>query len=459
MKKTGTTLLLAFLLTALVGNLAAVRSLAQGHGGPTIGLELVAGGLVAPMQLTAPDDGTQRRFVVDQVGVIRILTEGGALLGEPFLDIRSKIPELKPEYDERGLLGLAFHPEYAENGRFYIYYSTPLEPAMPDSFNHANRLAEYQVSPADPNKADPDSERLLLEMAWPYSNHNGGTIAFGPDGYLYVPLGDGGNRDDEGRGHVEDWYEANAGGNGQDIEQDIEQNLLGSILRIDVDGRAEGKAYGIPPDNPFVGKAGLDEIWAYGLRNPYRIAFDAETGELFAGDAGQNLWEEVDLIVKGGNYGWNVREGTHCFDAAHPQNPPYDCPDVAPNGDRLLPPIAQFDHYMGVVVVGGVPYRGSAAHHFEGKYLFADWSAIHDQPRGTIFVAERPPDGMEAMWNWTQLTAEVQGGGDFQEFVRSFGEDADREAYVLTSNVQGPTGNTGKVYKIVSGSMGGGHSH
>jgi glucose/arabinose dehydrogenase len=420
------------------------------HSGPTIRLGLVAGGLTAPMQLTAPPDGTGRRFIVDQIGVIRVLTGEGELLDAPFLDIREKLVELEGQYDERGLLGLAFHPQYARNGRFFVYYSVPLQPAMPDSFDHANRLVEFKVSASSPNRADPGSGRVLMELAWPYSNHNGGTLAFGPDGFLYVAMGDGGNRDDEGRGHVPDWYDRNAGGNGQDLEQ----NLLGSILRIDVDGSALGKAYGIPPDNPFVGTVGLDEIWAYGLRNPFRIAFDAQTGTLFASDAGQELYEEIDIIVKGGNYGWNVMEGTHCFDAANPQNPPYECPRVAPNGDTLRLPIAQYDHYKGVVAVGGVAYRGAAAPAFQGKYLFADWSYNHDQPRGTLFIASPPPAGNRSMWNWQELTVELQGGGDFQEYIRSFGQDAELDAYVLTSNVQGPHGNTGKVWKVVGGGMG-----
>lgn len=426
----------------------------QHHGGPTIRLQRVADGLVAPMQLTAPEDGTGRRFVVDQIGVVRILTKAGRLLNEPFLDLRAEIVKLDDKYDERGLLGLAFHPRFAQNGRFFAYYSVPPQRGMPDSTDHANRLVEFRTSRSDPNRAEPRG-RVLMELPWPYSNHNGGTIAFGPDGYLYVAIGDGGNRDDQGRGHVPDWYAANVGGNGQDVEQ----NLLGSILRIDVDGSAPGKAYGIPADNPFVGKPGMDEIWAYGLRNPFRIAFDAQTGTLFASDAGQELWEEINIIVRGGNYGWNVREGTHCFDAANPQHPPYDCPRAAPNGDPLIPPIAQYDHYKGVVAVGGVSYRGRAATAFQGRYLFADWSHDHGHPRGTLFVASPPPAGKESMWNWQQLSVEVEGGGEFHEYIRSFGQDAELNAYVLTANVQGPHGRTGKVWKVVGGSMGGGGAH
>lgn len=427
------------------------------HGeGPSIHLELAAEGLVAPMQLVAPEDGTGRRFVVDQVGLVRVLTPEGQLLEEPFLDLTEAIVELEDDYDERGLLGLAFHPDFARNGRFYAYYSLPLQPEMPDDWDHANRLVEFQVSGTDSNRARPEATRIMLDMAWPYTNHNGGTIAFGPDGYLYIALGDGGNRDDQGRGHVADWYDFNEGGNGQDVEQ----NLMGSILRIDVDGSTDGKPYGIPADNPFVNGPGLDEIWAYGFRNPFRIAFDRETGDLFTGDAGQNLYEEIDIVVRGGNYGWNVMEGTHCFDAANPRHPPYECPREAPNGDPLLPPIVQYDHYHGVVAVGGVPYRGSRVPGFQGKYLFADWSWDHMRPRGTLFIAEPPPEGRASMWNWRQLEVELEGGGEFHEYIRSFGEDAEGEVYVLTSEVQGPHGNTGKVWKVVGGGTGeGGHQH
>jgi hypothetical protein len=159
--------------------------------------------------------------------------------------------------------------------------------------------------------------------------------------------------------------------------------------------------------------------------------------------------------VKGGNYGWNVMEGMQCFDAANPQNPRYDCPRVAPNGDPLRLPIAQYDHYKGVVAVGGVSYRGQAVPAFQGKYLFGDWSSDHDRPRGTLFIASPPPAGRESMWNWQELTVELEGGGEFQEYIRSFGQDAELDAYVLTPNVQGPHGNTGKVWKVVGGSVGG----
>lgn len=222
---------------------------------------------------------------------IRII-KGGSLQEEPFLDITDKVIELRERYDERGLLGLAFHPDYASNGRFFVYYSAPLWPDAPDDWDHTNVVAEYRVS-NDPMKADKASERIILHENHPYFNHNGGTLAFGPmDGYLYLSIGDGGNRDDQGMGHVPDWYDRNVGGNGQDIFQ----NLKGDILRIGVDG---AQPYSIPASNPFVGKDGLDEIYAYGFRNPYRFSFDmGGSHALYSQDAGQSLREEINLVVR-----------------------------------------------------------------------------------------------------------------------------------------------------------------
>jgi glucose/arabinose dehydrogenase len=270
--------------------------------GPKIGLELVADGFTSPLTLVTARDKTQRLFVVDQVGSVWIV-ESGVKLPTPFLDLTGKVIPVDPNFDERGLLGLAFHPQYRNNGRFFVYYSVPLRPGAPEGYDHTGRIAEFHVSATDPNQADLASERILLEWDHPQFNHNGGTAAFGPDGYLYISIGDGGGGNDVDLGHVEDWYAFNAGGNGQDVTQ----NLLGNLLRIDVDN---GDPYGIPADNPFVGRDGLDEIYAYGLRNPYRFSFDmGGENALILGDAGQVLWEEVNVITKGGNYGWNVKGG------------------------------------------------------------------------------------------------------------------------------------------------------
>ena len=421
--------------------------------------DLVAEGMTSPVTMAEAPDDSGRLFVVDQVGVIWILMPDGTLVDEPFLDIRDRIVDLNPEYDERGLLGLAFHPDYAENGRLFVFYSIPLREEAPDDFNHTNVVAEFQVTADNANVADPGSERILLAEDWPQSNHNGGTLKFGPDGYLYISMGDGGGRDDEGVGHVEDWYDANAGGNGQDIEQ----NLLGNILRINVDVEGE-QPYGIPEDNPFASRGGLDEIYAYGLRNPYRFSFDMGGEQrMFASDAGQELWEEIDIIDQGGNYGWNVREGAHCFDAEQPEVVPDDCPDIVGEGHPdagapLIDPVIEFLNAkqpggVGIVVVGGYVYRGAAMADLEGRYIFGAWSAgmteIDGEEThfpGLIFASIEDDEGL---WGMAELNLANMPDGNIGHFVLGFGQDSEGEVYVLTTDEQGPTGNTGKVYKLV----------
>lgn len=424
----------------------ALASAAQGQsplGDPfTVGVREIAAGLTAPVALVEPPDGSGRLFIVDQIGLIRVLMPGGQLLAEPFLDLRDRIVPLNANFDERGLLGLAFHPRYAENGRFFVFYSAPLRAGAPAGWNCTSHISEFLVS-ADPNRADSGSERVVLQVDKPQFNHNGGTVTFGPDGKLYISLGDGGGANDVGLGHVEDWYADNAGGNGQDLTD----NLLGSILRIDVD---RGAPYAIPPGNPFVGREGLDEIWAYGFRNPYRISFDGI--RLFAGDAGQGLWEEVSLVVKGGNYGWNVKEGTHCFDAEDSDVEPADCPSTGPGGVPLRDPVIEYanagnpDGGLGLVVVGGHVYRGSRLPQLRGRYVFGDWSRSFAQPDGTLFAATPRKNGL---WRIQELQIRGNPSGRLGHFILGFGRDNRGEIYVLTSDSVGPAGSTGKVFRLV----------
>ncbi|PGF14510.1 plastocyanin [Natrinema sp. CBA1119] len=316
--------------------------------GPTVGLETVAEGpLTAPTSLTVPDDDSDRRFITDQTGQIYVHGPDG-LQEEPFLDISDRLVEFM-EFDERGLLGLAFHPNFAENGRFYIRYSAPLQDDMPDDYDHTFVLAEYRTASDANETADPESERRLLEFAQPQFNHNSGSLAFGPDDYLYVGTGDGGAANDVGLGHVSDWYEDNEGGNGQDTEE----NLLGSILRIDVDAQSEDQPYGIPDDNPLVDMEGhLDEQYAWGFRNVWGMSFTPD-GELLAADVGQNLIESVNHVRSGGNYSWNVKEGTYCFSTETPRTPPDECPDTTPDdvrgGEELLDPVLEYPHRLGII--------------------------------------------------------------------------------------------------------------
>lgn len=348
---------------------------------------------------------------------------------------------LDPSYEERGLLGLAFHPDYGENGRFYLYYSAPLRAEAPSNFNHTSHISEFTVSEDDPNVVDPDSERIVLQVDEPQSWHNAGQIAFGPDGYLYIPLGDGGGAADIGIGHTPEI------GNGQDISV-----LLGSILRIDVDGE---EPYGIPPDNPFVDEEeGRDEIYAYGFRNPYRVAFDAGgERQLFVSNVGESRWEEVHIVELGGNYGWNIKEGSHCFDPTDVSASPEECPDTGARGEPLIDPIIEYRNAsqpdgIGRAVVGGRVYRGSALPEFQGRYIFGDWSATYGATDGAIFVAT-PPEGGERPWPFEELEIATSENGRLGSYVLSFGHDADQEVYVLTSGTPGPSGSSGRVYKIM----------
>lgn len=406
---------------------------------PSVHLELVAEGFTAPTVLLPALDSSGRLFIVDQVGVIRVLDADGRLLKEPFLDVRERMVELDESYDERGLLGLAFHPDYSKNSRFFIYYSAPLREGAPEGWSSTSRVSEFSVSD-DPNRADSGSERVLLRVDQPQLNHNAGQITFGPDGYLYVPLGDGGGANDEEVGHVEDWYEVNDGGNGQDLTT----NLLGTILRIDVNSREGNKAYAIPNDNPFVDQEGAEEVWAYGFRNPWRISFDTD-GTLYAADLGQELFEEVNIVEKGGNYGWNVKEATHCFATRTPEQPPQSCPDSTPGGEPLINPVLEQSHDVGIAIIGGYMYRGAAFPALKGKYLFGN-HAIKEHHEGILLAASPTPN---ALWPFEQLR--VVGGeeGRLPGRLLSLGVDGSGEPYVLTKETEGPVGNTGKVYRLV----------
>lgn len=401
----------------------------------TIGLELVAEGFTAPVDLDSPPDETGRLFVTDQIGVIYIITADGERLETPFLDIRDRVVELGERYDERGLLGLAFHPDFASNGRFFVYYSAPLQDGGPAEWNHTTHVSEFS---AEGDVADPASERILLMVDEPQGNHNGGDISFGPDGYMYIPLGDGGRANDEAVGHTEGI------GNAQD-----RTNLLGNILRIDVDN---GDPYGIPDDNPFAEDENvLPEIWAWGFRNPWRATWDEETGRYFVADAGQNVWEEVSLVEGGQNYGWRVWEGAHCFSAAHPDHNPLNCDHEDGDGNAYQMPIIEYSHQVGAVVVGGYVYRGSALDQgYNGMYFFADWSKGFGTPDGTLFAALAPPEDAEpSMWDVYELTVTNNENGRLNAYVLAFGEDASGELYVLTSQDTGTVSNSGQVWKLV----------
>jgi len=420
---------------------------------PPIGaydLKLVADGLTSPLVTVEPPDGTHRLFVADQTGKIWIVRANGTKMTEPFIDISSKMVQLSPFYDERGLLGLAFHPNYKTNGKFYLFYTAPPRsggPAPGVSWDNLTRISEFQVS-SDPDKADINSEKVLLEEDHPQLNHDGGTIAFGPDGYLYISIGDGGSGGDTAVGHVEDWYKVNKGGNGQDNKQ----NLMGNVLRIDVNTTSGKMNYGIPADNPFVGTDARPEIYAYGFRNPYRFSFDmGDDHKLYLGDAGQVLWEEVDIVRKGGNYGWNVKEGTHCFNADNFLEERAACPMEDTAGNPLIDPIIELANLenpkggIANVVVGGNVYRGTSIPFLYGKYIFGILSGSEDEAAGKLLLGKPKASGL---WGYEQLELKSYPQ-DLGQYVKSFGQDLGGEIYVMTSLQLGPQGNTGRVYKLV----------
>ena len=422
---------------------AAVPKLKQ-----AVDLQLVEDGFVSPIGVVPIPDNSGRLIVIDQIGRLWVLDAGGSKLATPFIDLTSRMVTLNPGFDERGLLGVAFHPDYASNGRLFIYYNAPPRaggPTPTTTWNNLARFSEFRIS-ADPNVVDMSSERVFLEIDDPQGNHNGGTLIFGPDGYLYISIGDGGGANDNGNGHVPDWYLTNTGGNGQDVEA----NLWGSVLRLDMDG---GIPYGIPSDNPFVGKTGLDEIYAYGFRNPYRMSFDmGGSRRLFLGDAGQILYEEVDVVEKGGNYGWNVKEGTHCFSTATPGTSLPDCLTIDPFGNRLIDPVIEMlnaaNPASGVktlTVIGGHVYRGDDIKSLRGDYVFGSFSRS-GTPQGELFIAKPAGPGL---WPFEEITL-ASFTDHLGAFVKGFGQDMEGEIYVATSTGLGPSGTTGKVYKLVA---------
>ncbi|MFM9910947.1 MAG: PQQ-dependent sugar dehydrogenase [Chitinophagaceae bacterium] len=422
----------------------------DGHRSKPVDLKLIADNLTAPLGVvTTGEEDDKRLFIIDQIGKIWIIDRTGNRLAAPFLDISRKLITLNPNSDERGLLGLAFHPKYKRNGKFYVYYQTlprPGGPAPGALWNNLSRVSEFRVSGSDKNLADVNSERPVLEIDDPQGNHNGGTIAFGPkDDYLYIAIGDGGGANDINLGHVADWYLPNAGGNGQDIES----NLFGNILRIDVDG---GMPYGIPTSNPFVGKPGLDEVYAYGLRNPYRFSFDMKgNNDLIVGDVGQLMFEEINVIKKGGNYGWNVKEGISCFNAAGSTNPFPSCPTVDNFGNPLVDPVIVQNNFRNpaggksIAVIGGNVYRGSDIDGFKGKYLFGSYSQSQTTRSGELFIAKPMSNGQ---WSYEEVVLKSYPN-DLGMLLKGFGQDRKGEVYLTTSSIFGPTGNTGKIFKLV----------
>lgn len=356
-------------------------------GTGNLALRQVAAGLDFPLLLTSPPGDTARLFIVEKTGRIRIV-EQGVLLPTPFLDLSATVSN----GSEQGLLGLAFHPQYAAIGLFAVNYT---------NLNGDTRVSLFRVS-ADPSIADPASERVILAVDQPFSNHNGGMVVFGPDGLLYIGLGDGGSGGDPQ-------------GNGQS-----RGTFLGKILRLAVSGTGQ---VSIPADNPFVGRSGMrEEIWSYGLRNPWRFSFDWSTGDLYIGDVGQNAREEIDAVTdvlgfgRGVNFGWNIMEGAICYS-----------PRAGCNQSGLTLPVLDYDHNQGCSVTGGYVYRGSAIPWLRGTYFYGDYC------QGWVRSFRLQGASVSEERQWPSL---APGG-----LITSFGEDAVGELYLMISS--------GRVFRIV----------
>jgi len=358
-----------------------------GTGPVALNVQKMPGSYARPTFVTNAGDGSGRLFVLEKPGRIRIIRDGAAV-SAPFLDISSLV---RSTGNEQGLLGLAFHPDFERNGRFFVAYT---------ALDAANTVAEYRVTgTAGSDRADGTSGRVLLAVPDQYANHNGGMLAFGPDGYLYISMGDGGSGGDPD-------------GNGQKLN-----SLLGKLLRIDVDG---GEPYAIPADNPFRADGQRREIWAYGLRNPWRFSFDREAGDAWIADVGQNKYEEIDFQPansKGGeNYGWNTMEGSQCY------KPATGC-----DQSGMVKPVFEYDHGDGCSVTGGYVYRGTAIPALAGRYVFTDYCSA------TLWITTRGPDG---------AFSTVESGA-LPDGVSAFGEDEAGELYITVDG-------EGAVYRLVA---------
>jgi len=502
MSPTANTLSIAsgFVLTA-----AAVA----GDDLPNLDVELVVDDLVAPLDLTYAPDDSDRRFIVDQTGLILVLMPNDELRTEPFLDITDRVV-VSSAFDERGLLGVAFHPDYAQNGKLYVHYSAAQQgpnicvdengdiPDGPDGcpFQHTRRISEFTVSDDHPNHVDPATERVVFTIQWPGRKHNGGGLAFGPHGFLYIGLGDGG------------WIHGPDGDGspfdvdpdllfGDTIAQDMSE-LYGKILRIDIDG---AKPYAIPPDNPFVGDDDIpDEIFAWGFRNPFRISFDPTASNdtdhdrfgdgdaelaMFVSATAETLFEATYKVTGPGNYGWAAKEGTHCIVRTSAYAPPelFDCDsdtecpsgpqmtscddgqctcsDVGPLGEPIRDPVIEYLNFsvedpqsqfpgkgFGRASLGGHMYRGDDIPGLHGKFVQGDF-AINTFD-GQIMIATPNDDesGDEGLWDLQRaFTFNPDDPGE-AGFMKTIGRDAEGELYAITGNFT-PDGLQGRVWKIV----------
>ncbi|KAJ0063321.1 hypothetical protein NL108_016303, partial [Boleophthalmus pectinirostris] len=388
-------------------------------------LEEVANGLRNPLAMVHANDGTHRFFVAEQVGVVWVYLPDRSRLEKPFLNISKSVLTSSWEGDERGFLGLTFHPKHKHNGKLYVYYSIEV------GFDERIRISEFRISAHDMNTVDHRSERVILEIDEPASNHNGGQLLFADDGYLYIFTGDGGMAGDP----------FGKFGNAQN-----KSALLGKVLRIDVDNNDKGPLYRIPPDNPFIDERGArPEVYAFGVRNMWRCSVDRGDpqsregkGRIFCGDVGQNKYEEVDIVEKGRNYGWRAKEGFSCYDKKLCRNSSLD--DVLP--------IYAYPHKQGKSVTGGYVYRGCEYPNLNGMYIFGDFMS------GRLMSLRE--DRFSGQWRYNEvcmgmgLTCAFPGLiNNYHQYIISFAEDEAGELYFMSTGIPSATSPTGVVYKVV----------
>jgi glucose/arabinose dehydrogenase len=464
--------------------------------GPQLDVQLVVDGLVAPLDLTFAPDGSGRRFIVDQTGLVLILAPEGTVLPTPFLDITDRVI-IQSAFDERGLLALAFHPQFAKNGKLYVHYSAAREgenvcvdedgrvPGLPGGcpLQYTRRVSEFRVSSTDPDRVDPNSERVVFKIQWPGRKHNGGGLAFGPDGRLYIGLGDGGFI--HGPSGADDPFNVDPDLLFGDLVALDLTSLYGKILRIDID---RGDPYGIPPDNPFVGPDGIpDEIYAWGFRNPFRITFDREGDRaMYVSAPADTLFEATYKVAGPGNYGWAVKEGTHCIVRTSAFAPPETlacstdqqcpigpqvsvcgenrvctCPDVGSLGEPIHDPIIEYLNFavedprsqfpgqgFGRASLGGHVYRGTAIKWLRGRFVQGDFALNFLD--GQILVAKEMPPGK--LWKLRRAFVFDPSDPVKSGFMKSIGQDADGELYAVTGNFT-PTGLQGRIWKIIDASQ------
>jgi glucose/arabinose dehydrogenase len=439
--------------------LLGLIAVAQTSRAQELALQLLAQNLVAPIQLEQLAGGAF--LVVQQDGVVRVLQADGNVAADPFLDLRPRMLPVAQDFEERGLLGFALHPDFARNGRVFVTYTAPLRATAPQTWSHTRRVSELTVKPGTGSakevlgSVDLASERVLIELDWPSRKHNGGALAFGPDGYLYIGFGDSGASHGIGKQVLFEAFDVPAELLHWDrLAQDLD-SLFGKVLRIDVDRGFPG--YAVPADNPFVGaKQGRPEVFAWGFRNPYRIAFDrAARGDFYITATAETLWEAAYRVRGPGNFGWPLMEGAHCVDRLRPRHPPATCPDSDASGRLLEMPVVEYANMqvahadskhlglqgVGTAITGARMYRGSALPRLQGKLLFADWSASFRQPSGQLLVAtagERP----RTPWTYERIL-------QVESRIIGLAEDRAGEIYVLTHEGLGPYGSTGKVYRLV----------